>query len=112
MEETRELEFIDKAKPVEKKVDETTRRSFLAKVSGLAAITAMAPSAFARNFIDKYDADGPLARYPNPDIVGLDKQADGGTHVRSTGEVGRIRVTKTESKGKGNKRIRLEIVDT
>ena len=44
------------------------------------------------------------------DIVGLDKQADGGTHVRSTGEVGRIRVVKTESKGKGNKRIRLEIV--
>ena len=45
------------------------------------------------------------------DIVGLDKQADGGTHVRSTGEVGRIRVIKTESKGKGNKRIRLEIID-
>jgi misacylated tRNA(Ala) deacylase len=45
------------------------------------------------------------------DIVGLDKQADGGTHVRSTGEVGRIRVLKTESKGKGNKRIRLEVVD-
>jgi misacylated tRNA(Ala) deacylase len=46
------------------------------------------------------------------DIVGLDKQADGGTHVRSTGEVGRIRVVKTESKGKGNKRIRLKVVDT
>jgi len=45
------------------------------------------------------------------DIVGLDKQADGGTHVHSTNEVGRIRVTKTESKGKGNKRIRLEVVD-
>jgi misacylated tRNA(Ala) deacylase len=45
------------------------------------------------------------------DIVGLDKQADGGTHVRTTGEVGRIRVLKTESKGKGNKRIRLEIID-
>ncbi len=45
------------------------------------------------------------------DIVGLDKQADGGTHVSSTSEVGRIRVTKTESKGKGNKRIRLEVVD-
>ena len=45
------------------------------------------------------------------DIVGLDKQADGGTHVRSTGEVGRVRVTKTESKGKGNKRIRLEVID-
>jgi misacylated tRNA(Ala) deacylase len=45
------------------------------------------------------------------DIVGLDKQADGGTHVPSTGEVGRIRVVKTESKGKGNKRIRLAVVD-
>jgi misacylated tRNA(Ala) deacylase len=45
------------------------------------------------------------------DIVGLDKQADGGTHVATTGEVGRIRITKTESKGKGNKRIRLEVVD-
>ena len=46
------------------------------------------------------------------DIVGLDKQADGGTHVRTTDEVGRIRVVKTESKGKGNKRIRIEVLDT
>lgn len=45
------------------------------------------------------------------DIVGLDKQADGGTHVASTAEVGRIEVRKTESKGKGNKRIRIEVVD-
>jgi len=43
------------------------------------------------------------------DIVGLDKQADGGTHVRSTTEVGTFRVVKTESKGKGNKRLRVEI---
>ena len=45
------------------------------------------------------------------DIVGLDKQADGGTHVRTTDEVGRIRVVKTESKGKANKRIRIEVLD-
>jgi misacylated tRNA(Ala) deacylase len=45
------------------------------------------------------------------DIVGLDKQADGGTHVASTGVVGRLRVVKTESKGKGNKRIRIEVLD-
>ena len=45
------------------------------------------------------------------DVVGLDKQADGGTHVRSTGEVGRVRVVKTESKGKAFKRIRIEVVD-
>ncbi|HEY7584122.1 MAG TPA: alanyl-tRNA editing protein [Acidimicrobiia bacterium] len=43
------------------------------------------------------------------DIVGLDRQADGGTHVASTLEVGRIRVTKTESKGKANKRMRIEL---
>ena len=45
------------------------------------------------------------------DIVGIDKQADGGTHVRSTAEVGRVRVAKTESKGKGFKRMRIELVD-
>jgi misacylated tRNA(Ala) deacylase len=43
------------------------------------------------------------------DITGIDKQADGGTHVRSTGEVGRVRVVKTESKGKANKRMRIEL---
>ena len=45
------------------------------------------------------------------DIVGLDKQADGGTHVASTGEVGRFEVVKTESKGKGNKRLRIRLHD-
>lgn len=45
------------------------------------------------------------------DIVGLDKQADGGTHVHSTGQVGRVKVVKVENKGKGNKRVRVEIVD-
>jgi misacylated tRNA(Ala) deacylase len=43
------------------------------------------------------------------DIVGLDKQADGGTHVHSTGEIGHFEVVKTESKGKGNKRLRIRI---
>ena len=46
------------------------------------------------------------------DIVGLDKQADGGTHVNTTDEVGRITVLKTESKGKGNKRIRIQVEDS
>ncbi|NBS31047.1 MAG: alanyl-tRNA editing protein, partial [Actinobacteria bacterium] len=45
------------------------------------------------------------------DIVGLDKQADGGTHVHSTRDVGRVKVVKVENKGKGNKRVRIEIVD-
>ncbi len=45
------------------------------------------------------------------DISGLDRQADGGTHVATTAEVGRVEVTKTESKGKANKRIRLALHD-
>jgi misacylated tRNA(Ala) deacylase len=43
------------------------------------------------------------------DIVGLDQQADGGTHVASTKQVGLIRVAKVENKGKGFRRVRLEI---
>lgn len=43
------------------------------------------------------------------DIVGLDRQADGGTHVRSTLEVGQIDVVKTESKGRANKRMKIQL---
>jgi len=43
------------------------------------------------------------------EIQGLDLQADGGTHVANTREVGAIRVTGYESKGRINKRIKLEI---
>ncbi len=46
------------------------------------------------------------------EIVGLDLQADGGIHVANTREVGRIRVTGYESKGRINKRIRIELVET
>jgi misacylated tRNA(Ala) deacylase len=45
------------------------------------------------------------------DIVGLDKQADGGTHVATTNEVGHVKVVKIENKGKGFKRVRVEITD-
>ncbi|HZC39769.1 MAG TPA: alanyl-tRNA editing protein [Streptosporangiaceae bacterium] len=43
------------------------------------------------------------------DIVGLDTQADGGTHVASTQQVGRIEVVKIENKGKGFRRLRIRI---
>lgn len=43
------------------------------------------------------------------DIVGLDLQADGGTHVANTREVGRIRVVGHQSKGRINKRLRIEV---
>jgi len=45
------------------------------------------------------------------EIVGLDLQADGGTHVRNTSEVGQIKVTDYKSKGKINKRIYVELTE-
>jgi misacylated tRNA(Ala) deacylase len=52
-----------------------------------------------------------IAEIRTIEIVGLDLQADGGTHVANTREVGGIRVTGYESKGRINKRIRVELVD-
>ncbi|MEP6681251.1 MAG: alanyl-tRNA editing protein [Chloroflexota bacterium] len=46
------------------------------------------------------------------EIVGLDLQADGGTHVARTSEIGRVRVVGYESKGRINKRIRIEVTDS
>jgi misacylated tRNA(Ala) deacylase len=43
------------------------------------------------------------------DIVGLDLQADGGTHVASTRQIGGIEVVKVENKGKANRRLRIRL---
>jgi misacylated tRNA(Ala) deacylase len=43
------------------------------------------------------------------ELVGLDLQADGGTHVKNTSEVGRMQVVDYKSKGKINKRIYVEL---
>ena len=50
-----------------------------------------------------------IANVRTVEIVGLDLQADGGTHVRNTNEVGHIRVADYKSKGAINKRIYIEI---
>ena len=44
------------------------------------------------------------------DITGLDVQADGGTHVASTGQIGRVQVVKVENKGRQNRRVRVKVV--
>jgi len=43
------------------------------------------------------------------EIVGLDLQADGGTHVANTLEIGAIRITRTENKGREHRRLEIEI---
>ena len=50
-----------------------------------------------------------IAEVRTVEIVGLDLQADGGTHVQNTREVGSLRVVGTRSKGKANKRLEIEL---
>ena len=50
-----------------------------------------------------------LTRIRVVDIVGLDAQADGGTHVSNTSDVGPIRIVKYKSKGRQNKRLYIEL---
>jgi misacylated tRNA(Ala) deacylase len=45
------------------------------------------------------------------DITGLDTQADGGTHVTSTSQIGRLEIVKVENKGKGFRRLRVRLTD-
>ncbi|MBN1889977.1 MAG: alanyl-tRNA editing protein [Thermoflexales bacterium] len=50
-----------------------------------------------------------IAEVRTVELVGLDLQADGGTHVANTREVGRIHVVDYKSKGRTNKRIVIEL---
>ncbi len=52
-----------------------------------------------------------IQRVRTVEIVGLDLQADGGTHVKNTAEVGKMRVADYKSKGAINKRIYIEVLD-
>jgi gluconolactonase len=65
--------FIDLAKPIRTREErhlELSRRGFLSAAAGLAALTSMSKDAFARNF----GPDAPPIRYPDPDVVVLDKR--------------------------------------
>jgi len=62
--------FIDCASKAARRAGTLDRRGFLAAAAGLAATTAMAPDAFARNFAPGAEP----ARYPDPDIVVIDKR--------------------------------------
>jgi misacylated tRNA(Ala) deacylase len=95
---------------VEERVNAELEAARPVEVSFLPRETALADEALIRTKVNLVPESVQEIRVV--DIVGLDKQADGGTHVRSTDEVGRVRVVKTESKGRGNKRIRIEVRDT
>jgi misacylated tRNA(Ala) deacylase len=95
------------AATISERVNEEIEKDRVIEVSFLSRSAALADQVLIRtktNLVPEHVREVRVV-----DIVGLDKQADGGTHVRSTAEVGRVRVVKTESKGKGNKRIRIVV---
>ena len=68
-----EYEFVDLAKPVDRREDapgRMSRRSFLAAATAVASVTGMSSEAFARSF----GPDAEPVRYPEPDVVPLDKR--------------------------------------
>ncbi len=105
-----ELEAISQefGREVEEKLNAALEQDHAVHVSFLARAEALADPDLIRTKVNL------IPEHVDPirviDLEGLDKQADGGTHVRSTAEVGRVRVVKTESKGKGFKRMRIELV--
>ncbi len=73
MRRVQEHRFVDLSKPVDRKpIGQTAldRRSFLAAATAVAAATSMSSGAFARNF----GPDAEPVRYPEPDVVALDKR--------------------------------------
>jgi len=95
--------------PVERTLNEQLARSLPIEVSFLPREEADQDPTLIRTKVNLLPAS--LRQVRVIDIVGLDRQADGGTHVGSTREVGSVSITKVESKGKGFRRIRLNVDD-
>jgi misacylated tRNA(Ala) deacylase len=97
------------AQRVEALVNEAVAADYPIEVSFLPRDTAVEDEDLIRTKVSLIPASVKEIRVV--DIVGLDKQADGGTHVASTRDVGTVRVVKMENKGKGFRRLRVEISD-
>jgi misacylated tRNA(Ala) deacylase len=94
---------------IEAKVNEELRRAREVRVNVLPREEAFAIPDLIRTKVNLLPEG--IDRIRTIEIVGLDLQADGGTHVANTNEVGAIRVTGYESKGRINKRIRIALAD-
>jgi misacylated tRNA(Ala) deacylase len=104
-----ELETVnaDFGREVEEKLNERIAQDRPVRVQFLPRAEALADPELIRTKVNLIpDSVDPIRII---DIEGIDKQADGGTHVRSTAEVGRVRVVKTENKGKNFKRMRIAV---
>ena len=100
---------VELGNEVERKLNEELVKGYPTEIISMAREIALQDPDLIRtkvNLIPEYVEEIRVV-----DIKGLDRQADGGTHVRSTLEVGRIEVVKTESKGKSNKRMRIRVTE-
>jgi misacylated tRNA(Ala) deacylase len=94
---------------IESKVNDELTRGREVRVSVLPRAEAFAIPDLIRTKINLLPVG--IEEIRTIEIVGLDLQADGGTHVANTSEVGLIKVTGYESKGRINKRIRIALED-
>ena len=97
----------DFAREVEERVNKEVEASRDVEIKELPREEAFAIPDLIRTKINLLPESIKQVRTVN--IVGLDLQADGGTHLANTREVGRIRVVGHESKGRINKRLRIEV---
>ena len=94
---------------IEEKINEAVEADYPIRVYTLPREKAFAIPDLIRTKINLLPAQIEEVRIV--EIVGLDLQADGGTHVSHTKEVGGIKITKTENKGKINKRLEIKLTD-
>lgn len=99
----------DFVRAIEMRVNETAAEDHAVKVYSLPREEAMEIPDLIRTKINLLPPE--ISRIRIVEIEGVDLQADGGTHVASTREVGGIKVLKTENKGKQNKRMEITLVD-
>ncbi|MGH2507968.1 MAG: alanyl-tRNA editing protein, partial [Ktedonobacteraceae bacterium] len=94
---------------IEEKINEAVQADYPVQVYTLPRDKAFAIPDLIRTKINLLPPEMQEVRIV--EIVGLDLQADGGTHVRHTKEVGSIHITKTENKGRINKRLEIQLRD-
>src|SRR5437660_838860 len=94
---------------IEKKINEAVQADYPIQVYNLPREKALAIPDLVRTKVNLVPAN--IQEIRIVEIVGLDLQADGGTHVRHTKEVGHIQITKTENKGRINKRLEIQLAD-
>jgi misacylated tRNA(Ala) deacylase len=97
------------ARTVEARINEEVRAARPVHVAFHAREDAARIPHLVRTKTDLVPADVPSVR--TVEIVGLDLQADGGTHVANTGEVGPVKIVALKNKGRSNKRVELALAE-